>query len=245
MKLTYLIADRLGYDLIKKQRNIHTSVERHVAAVLRKYKVNCVIDAGANVGHYGKLLRVEGYWGRIVSFEPVRATYKALLAATSEDDAWLIYNNALGHEDMVKSMQLYNASDLASFLHTAKFAKEVFRELAEFIRTEEVKVRRLDNLFAELTEGLSDSRVFLKMDTQGFERRILDGARESLGKLAGVQLEMSLRPLYDGESDYLELIDLLIGRGFEPVLFLPGFFSKRLGRQLQIDAIFLRSDSLE
>ncbi len=39
--------------------------------------------------------------------------------------------------------------------------------------------------------------MFLKIDTQGYERPILDGAREVLSQVVGVQLELPLVHLYE------------------------------------------------
>ena len=216
--------------------------ERNLLAILEKSGVNLVLDVGANVGQYASRLRRLGYEGRIVSFEPVAAAHAALSEAASGDGGWVVApRTALGDEDGTITMQVSNRSDMSSAL-TIRAETLTAQPKAKTVGVEEAPVARLDGLYPD--HVAAGEFAFLKMDTQGFERRILQGAQESLGKLAGVQLEMSLRPLYDGESDYLELIDFLADHGFEPVLFLPGFFSKRLGRQLQIDAVFLRSDSL-
>ena len=44
-----------------------------------------------------------------------------------------------------------------------------------------VEMRRLDDLLPKLTAGiLADPRVFLKMDTQGFDDAVVDGAASAL-----------------------------------------------------------------
>lgn len=231
----------VGRDIVRYPRI--PGGERSLLTILDKSGVNLIFDVGANVGQYASRMRRLGYDGRIVSFEPVAAAHAELTKAASGDDGWVVApRTALGDEDGVISMQVSNRSDMSSAL-TIRAETLTAQPKAQTIGVEEAPVARLDRLYPE--HIAAGEFAFLKMDTQGFERRILEGARESLGKLAGLQLEMSLRPLYDGESDYLELIEVLAARGFEPVLFLPGFFSKRLGRQLQIDAVFLRSDSLD
>ena len=54
-------------------------------------------------------------------------------------------------------------------------------------RSETVVVRTLDYIGAELS-----GNVFLKSDTQGFERRVLEGAKTLMRRLCGVQLELPI-----------------------------------------------------
>ena len=82
--------------------------------------------------------------------------------------------------------------------------------------------------------------VFLKIDTQGYEPQVLAGAGALLGRLLGIQLEMSLVPIYEGERDFRTTLDELAAAGFEPYLLLPGYFERRLARQLQVDGVFMR-----
>ena len=48
-------------------------------------------------------------------------------------------------------------------------------------------------------------------------------------------------PLYDGERPWLELLEDLAERGFAPYLLFPGYFSRALGRQVQLDAVLYRA----
>src|SRR4051794_18567254 len=67
------------------------TVHRHIAAVLRMYRVNCVLDVGANRGQYATALRRAGYMGRIVSFEPVPDVFDELRRRAAGDPAWVAY----------------------------------------------------------------------------------------------------------------------------------------------------------
>jgi hypothetical protein len=81
----------------------------------------------------------------------------------------------------------------------------------------------------------------LKIDTQGYEMAVLRGAEKMLPRLAGVQLELSLAPLYEGQTLYLELIDWLRARGFDLWSVIPGFVDPSSGRMLQFDGVFFRA----
>ena len=80
----------------------------------------------------------------------------------------------------------------------------------------------------------------MKIDTQGYEKAVLDGATALLPRLVGLQLEMSLVPLYKGALDYRSMVDNLDAQDFELHLVLPGYFERKLARQLEIDGVFIK-----
>jgi len=104
------------------------------------------------------------------------------------------------------------------------------------VATETVRQTSLDEVFPEFADD--GARVFVNIDAQGYERDVLDGAISALPRIHGFQLELSLFALYDGETTYLDILSQLSKAGFEAYLFMPGYFSKRLGRQLQFEAVF-------
>ena len=84
--------------------------------------------------------------------------------------------------------------------------------------------------------------ILLKIDTQGFEMPVLQGARNLLQTICGLQLELSLTQLYDGQVLYLDMIHWLRDRGFELWNVMPGFVEPASGRLLQMDGVFFRSE---
>jgi len=85
--------------------------------------------------------------------------------------------------------------------------------------------------------------VFLKIDVQGFEIEVLQGATTLLPRLCAIQLELSLVPLYQGAPVMTEVIRYLDERGFELFQLQPGFRDERDGRLLQADGYFVRRTS--
>ena len=57
--------------------------------------------------------------------------------------------------------------------------------------------------------------MFLKLDVQGYERLVLAGGKASLPRVHGLQLEMSLVPLYQGEASYTDLLGEMTALGFQ------------------------------
>jgi hypothetical protein len=85
------------------------------------------------------------------------------------------------------------------------------------------------------------SPVFLKIDVQGAEMLVLEGATRTLQDVVvGVQVEMSLVPLYEGQSLYWEVDGFLRAKGFKCCHILPGFSDPETLHLLQYDGIYFR-----
>jgi FkbM family methyltransferase len=206
--------------------------------ILDRAAVSLVLDIGANVGQYATYLRQSGYSGRIVSFEPQAEAWAALDAAAAGDPAWQVAPPmAIGDNDGTVTVNRSAESDMSSILPLDPAFLESSPSSA-YVGQETVPVRRLDAVFGDHVEA--DDRVFVKIDTQGYERQVLAGAAGVIDAVAGFQVEMSLVPLYDGEATFDELMAHLGALGFAPHLIIPGYYSRHLGRMLQVDGVFLR-----
>jgi hypothetical protein len=97
-------------------------------------------------------------------------------------------------------------------------------------------------LAAVVTPASPRERLFVKIDVQGGEDAVLDGIGALWGQLVGVQLELALTRLYEGERSYLDVCARLESLGFHLALVLPGYFDGKVKRQLQFDGVFLRGE---
>lgn len=223
----------------QKLDRVDTEAQR-VVQLLGLHAITAVIDIGANEGQYALSLREAGYNGRIVSVEPGADAHDKLHAAAAEDPNWTAAPRmALGETAGSAPLHLSNRSDMNSLKPMAAVTTEAFPK-AVAAGTDMVTVARLDGIFDDLV-GAAARRVFVKIDTQGFEAEILRGATAVLDRIAGFQLELSLLPLYEGEATHLTVLNQLDALGFELHLVLSGNFSRRLGRQLQFDGVFFRN----
>ena len=80
----------------------------------------------------------------------------------------------------------------------------------------------------------------LKIDTQGYERSVLDGATEVVKLARGIQIELSFAALYEGAMKFDEAINRLLAEGFELQMVEPGFRDPVSQQLLQADGIFVR-----
>lgn len=211
------------------------------ALLLTRHGINLFLDVGANVGQTGLALRKSNYSGRIVSFEPQAQAHQKLCQAAAGDAKWEVAEPlALGAASGELDIHVSEADDLSSFkMANAAMASALPR--VQSTRAETVKVARLDEIFDRFAGP--DDRAFLKIDAQGFEAEVLQGSRGILDRIHGLQMELSLFPLYEGEVDMTDMMVHVRHLGFEPWLILPVTFSRTLCRQLQVDAFFFRREA--
>jgi FkbM family methyltransferase len=230
-----LLARRFGIDL---SRYPGMDPMHMLVRLLNSRDVNVVLDVGANSGRYATELRRAGYTKRITSFEPLREPFELLARDAAEDDLWDAYPYALGDEDGSVVMHVAaNAGESSSVLPMLQAHVDAYPG-ASYVGEQEAPLRSLDSLAAELLSP--DDRIFLKADVQGYERAVIGGARETLSRCVGMQLELSLVPLYEGGMLYREAIDTAGRLGFVLMGLVPGFADLRNGRLLQADGIFMR-----
>jgi FkbM family methyltransferase len=199
-----------------------TSVEAAAArALLRelllRLEIDCVLDVGGHEGGYGMLLRSIGYRGQIVSFEPAPEPFTTLDRRSREDGSWRAHRLALGDRAESLPLHLTRERNFSSFLPPSPSAKSWFPGGVDIEREETVDVRPLDDVLEHATGHLRSPRLFLKVDTQGFDLQVLRGALRSLPRIHGLQIELSVSALYEGQPSLEEALAETRAMGFEPV----------------------------
>lgn len=214
-----------------------------IAWALRELSINCVLDVGANTGQYGRRLRAAGYTGRIVSFEPLKHLLAELKECAANDPEWLVFDCALGDKDAKAQINVVPGK-MSSLLESSEFAKEWSRKLQN-MHPETVHVRRLDTVFDEATALLPEPRVFLKMDTQGYDLRTFRGAGTRLNEIIGLQSEVACVPIYDGMPRLPEQLGVYESEGFEIVGMFPVSRDLPTLRVIEFDMVMVRTAALQ
>lgn len=216
----------------------HSSPPGQIVASLRKFGIDLVLDVGANNGQFASEIRECGYSGRIVSFEPLSQAHGELLRSCSDDPLWDVYPRcAIGDRNGEAEINIAGNSESSSILPMLESHLNVSPDSA-YRGKEIVPIKKLDDVAGQY---LKDARApFLKIDTQGFEWHVLDGARDTLPHIKGILVELSLVPLYDGQHLWRDVIDRLEAAGFALWAFKPVMSDFGLGRTLQVDGIFYR-----
>ncbi|HEU0043302.1 FkbM family methyltransferase [Sphingomonas sp.] len=218
-----------------RQRGYVLRREPELSAFLRSRAVDLVVDVGGNVGQFASELRHLGYRERIWSFEPVQAIHAQLARTAATDARWRTTRTALGAQPGTASI---NVSDLDVFssLRSATPTAVAFDPRSAALRTEEVPIATLDSFMAD-----DPARApFIKIDTQGFEREVLEGAGQTLARAVGLLIELPIADLYEGAWRFPEAIDTLDRLGFVPAQFRANTPDHDGVSALEFDCIFRR-----
>ena len=210
-----------------------------VVQLLRHHGITRVLDVGANDGGYATELRRFGYTGRIVSFEPVSEPFRLLGRHARHDADWMTLHCAVGAVSATVTINVAANNAASSSVLPMLATHEEAAPSARIVGAETVTQHTLDGLWPDITEP--DDLVFLKADVQGYECQVLAGVAEHLDRITGLQLELSMVPLYEGGWLYDEALDWARQQGFVLMRLIPGFTDQRTGQMMQADGVFFHS----
>lgn len=210
-----------------------------IISSMRKFEIDLVLDVGANKGQFASEIRRYGYKGRIVSFEPLSQAYAELQQYSEGDSLWEVYPRcALGDHEGEVEINIAGNSQSSSILPMLESHRSAAPESA-YQGKEVAPIKTVDAVVKQYLDG--SRSPFLKIDTQGYEWQVLDGALDTLPHIKGVLIELSLVPLYEGQHLWREVVDRLEAAGFTLWAFQPVFSDHVLGRTLQVDGVFYRN----
>lgn len=232
-----------AFHLVGADIRWHIPQPRHcLPTLLELYKVDTIFDIGANAGVSGEYFRNIGFKQKIVSFEPVGHLYRQLEQRVNNDSLWDCENTAIG--DALGELTLNVSGDCggaSSFLRMTDNIVINAPELA-VIGQEIVKVKTIDSLIG--TYYPKGNRLFLKIDVQGFEKNVIEGARASLERIVGMKIELSLVKNYENENLLCDMLPYLYGLGFRLCAVEHAWSNLATQELYQIDGILFRPEML-
>jgi len=198
-----------------------------------------VIDVGANVGQFAVASARIFPDVTVHSFEPEPTSLDKLRLNVRNLGCVHIYPVALGKESGEIMFHVNSHSHSSSILSLGKVHRAAFPR-ARQIYDIKVAMSKLDQ---ELAVVSLEAPVLLKLDVQGYELQVLEGASDTLRKVDYVLLETSFRPMYEGERTFMTVVRAMEGNGFEFLRPIAWLDDPRNGEVLQMDALFARSNS--
>jgi FkbM family methyltransferase len=160
-----------------------------------------------------------------------------LEAAARSDPKWDAVRLALGDSDTEATINV-SVNSVSSSLLPVLPASTGAAAGSAFAGVESIAVRRLDGMLDQYVQ--TGDVTFLKLDVQGYELHALTGAAGVMGRITGIQAEMSLVPLYEGAPLFTDIVAWAEEHGFALMGLEPGFADPATGRLLQAAGYFFR-----
>jgi hypothetical protein len=113
------------------------------------------------------------------------------------------------------------SSEFSSLRRPDNSQTPLFGTMNAVVETLVLTTMRLDSLYDSYQAKLGFRRPFLKMDTQGNDVAVARGAGDRLAEFVGLQSELSIKQLYEGQCGYREAIDFYEASGFVLSSFVP------------------------
>lgn len=213
-------------------------IDKYVEAIdkvkycwLQKIEFDLIIDVGASDGGFVKKIRTVMPLIQIYSFEPIPESYQKLIEKNMGDKNFTAFNVALSSKEGETDFYISSSSGCSSLLEMSDIHKEAYPYTANLTKIK-VPMKCLDDVMKEY----GYKNIFLKIDVQGAEKLVLEGALETLENVKVIFMEVNFVETYKGCVLINEIVDYLESKGF--VLYGMENIS-----QTTIDGSFLQGDA--
>jgi FkbM family methyltransferase len=239
------LCERLTGALIISPGEVHTLPERlHLSKFFQYFGVDCVFDVGANRGQYADMLREKvGFRGHIVSFEPIPELVDELRGKARSDPHWHVEALALDRQSGLATFNVMRPLTFSSLCAPSPDQPAIFDEMNQVARQISVVRSTVAVELENYRMRLGFLRPFLKLDTQGSDSAVIEGAGDALGCFVGIQTKLAIRRFYSASVEFSEALSRLNKCGFELSAFVPnnvGHFPVLI----EIDSILYRRDAI-
>jgi FkbM family methyltransferase len=181
----------------------HAGTLKGIGEIFGRYRVDTAIDVGRNEVPFGTMLRDIGFEGQVHSFEPVNQSFDSLLQSAVKDRRWAAHNVALGIARGAATINVSGHSVFSSLLPSRQYGVNHFGNM-RVVRQEKIQISTFGDFRKHHMQN--GERIFLKLDTQGYDLKVFEGASSSLGNVCCLLSELSMIPLYEGMQIYLEAL---------------------------------------
>ncbi len=177
--------------------------DKHEIALMKQHirKGDVVLDIGANIGFYTKILSaLVGENGKVYAFEPDKTNFSHLIRNAGHLKNVEFHNKAVS--DKTGTITLYH-SDLLNVDHKTYATKD-------FTSTSEIECVAMDDI-------IPGQKVdFIKIDIQGYEYFAFQGMQQIFKKNEHLKIITEFYPLgmHNAKIDYIPFFELLWDNNF-------------------------------
>ena len=221
-------------DIKKKQKNFDEIYLYFIK------KNPCIFDVGANTGQ--SIIRFRNIFPNCIlhCFEPLKKCFDSIKQKYNEKN--IVLNNfALGEINTNRKFNHNILTYTSSFLNINKTNKSSFLYKRAKKNKSNVVIQKLDHYIKQHNIKNID---ILKIDTQGYEIKVLQGAMHLLKKRGGIkfiELEITIQDIYVKKPNFFE-IDFIMHKNNFVLYQLGEFSSENINNRLTgFDALYINS----
>lgn len=185
-----------------------------------------LIDVGASGGLQKHWRKFEQYL-KVILFEPDKRSYEQLALRNPKRN--ILINSALHRNKGILDFCLTVKPEVSSIYSPNEVFLKQFPEVERFkvCQTLRMKVDSLDNLL--IARNIKDID-FIKLDVQGSELAILEGAEETLKDVLGLEIEVEFAEVYRNQPLFSDIDEFMRDRGFQLFDLKPYYWKRACGK---------------
>lgn len=177
---------------------------------LKNLNIHTFIDIGAYAGEYIDYAHVWFPQASVYAFEPLRDCFEGLIKKTEHMSNVNVFHTALGDKNSSSTIYRSSYAPSSSLLPMANLHKKAF-PFSSGSTQERITIKTLDSV----CRGLHlKPNIFIKMDTQGYEDKVIRGGKRVIQQAAVIQTEVSFALLYKGQPLFHDIYMQLYRLGF-------------------------------
>ena len=201
-----------------------------------------VIDVGANVGWYTKILsELVGQDGVVFSIEPITPTFRLLSYCIAQLGLRnvQVLNYAISDQESEVSMEIPHYASGGDNFYQARIVKQAPWDAS--LKKYLVRSRTLDSVFLQLPKKIA----FIKCDVEGHELYVFKGARQLISRSRPALLIEISRDPDDPRSESHLLFSYLQENGYVPYWFDGKKLKRRAVGEASVNYFFLQMCHVE
>jgi FkbM family methyltransferase len=205
-------------------------------AWIRKSGIRTIVDVGAHEGEFASAARAVLPTAHLYAFEALDDCCRRLRQKFVRDRSFEAFQVAVGEGHGSVTFRRSGFSEASSVLPMAPLHAAAFPWTARTVPLT-VSLAALDD-YADMMD--LQPKVLLKIDVQGYEDRVLRGARRLLAHVDYVLVEVCFDLQYEGQAAFRAVHELLAGAGLAYAGNMEQLLSPLDGSVMQADAFFVR-----
>ena len=212
-KMSVLSNDPLGTSSELLIFNTHEPVSTKIISSKLKKGMTC-LDIGGNIGYYVLLeSKYVGSKGNIIAIEPSPLNFECLKKNLTSLNLKNVqaYNIAAGENDGITKFLIYEGAGNSCMVlpddEKPKWPGNIIS----------IPIKKMDSF---LEEKKIDKIDFLRMDVEGYEKKVINGLNKTIRKFKPI-IYMELHQYIVGQDNTAEMLQDLKNEGYEITTYVP------------------------